>query len=219
VENTSPPPALPDPTSPTLIVLPWLDPVVDAVGHDPRSPYVEHFWLGVLGPSTTWLLRRFATGFDSCPDGYELDLTETAAALGLATTGGRHNPFGRALRRCVQFGMAQPNPHGLSVRRLLPPLSARQVARLPGRLRAVHGEWLAPPPPGGTEYRARVLARSMLEVGDEPERVERQLHLVGVPVHVGTAALRWALDALTLQAPPPDDDHDGATTMLNDSAA
>ena len=39
----------------TLAIRPWPDPVIDAVGHDPRSSYVEHFWLGVLGPSTTWL--------------------------------------------------------------------------------------------------------------------------------------------------------------------
>ena len=32
---------------------PWLDPVIDELGHDPRSAYVETFWLPVLGPPTT----------------------------------------------------------------------------------------------------------------------------------------------------------------------
>ncbi len=40
-----------------LPVRPWPDGVIDALGHDPRSLYVERFWLGILGPSTTWLLR------------------------------------------------------------------------------------------------------------------------------------------------------------------
>ncbi len=31
-------------------ISPWLDPVVDRRGHDPRSSYVEKFWLGTLGP-------------------------------------------------------------------------------------------------------------------------------------------------------------------------
>ena len=31
-------------------VRPWPDPVIDAVGLDPRSAYVERFWLGILGP-------------------------------------------------------------------------------------------------------------------------------------------------------------------------
>lgn len=34
-----------------ITVRPWIDPVVDEHGHDPRSRYVERFWLGVLGPT------------------------------------------------------------------------------------------------------------------------------------------------------------------------
>src|SRR5262245_33165362 len=37
----------------TLIrITPWIDPVVDRRGHDPRSTYVEQFWLGTLGPAS-----------------------------------------------------------------------------------------------------------------------------------------------------------------------
>jgi len=39
------------PLAPTLIVMPWHDPVVEAVGYDARSSYVELFWLGILGPT------------------------------------------------------------------------------------------------------------------------------------------------------------------------
>ena len=39
------------PLAPTLIVMPWRDPVVEAVGFDARSAYVELFWLGILGPA------------------------------------------------------------------------------------------------------------------------------------------------------------------------
>ena len=37
---------------PAPYVEPWPDPVIDELGHDPRSAYVERFWLPVLGPST-----------------------------------------------------------------------------------------------------------------------------------------------------------------------
>src|SRR5947209_18211134 len=127
----------------TLIVLPWPDPLVDAVGHDPRSPYVEQFWLGVLGPSATLLLRRLATAFDAHPDGFELDLHETAGALGLSASSGRTSSFARTLQRCVQFGLAQPHSRGMRVRRRLPPLSQRQVDRLPAGLQVAHDHWLA----------------------------------------------------------------------------
>ena len=65
-------------TRPSIQMVPWHDPVVDLIGHDARSTYVERFWLGVLGPSATWLLRITAYGFEHQPEGFEL---ECAAAV------------------------------------------------------------------------------------------------------------------------------------------
>jgi hypothetical protein len=31
----------------------WHDPVIDELGYDPRSSYVEIFWLPVLGPPSS----------------------------------------------------------------------------------------------------------------------------------------------------------------------
>src|SRR5256885_7588674 len=125
-----------------LTVVPWPDDVIDALGHDPRSNYVEMFWLGTLGPSTTWLLRRMVAGLDTSPDGYQLSLSETATALGLGNKGGRHSPFVRALTRCVQFDLAQHQGEGvLAVRRKVPPLNRRQVLRLPPGLQESHARW------------------------------------------------------------------------------
>ena len=66
-----------------LIVLPWPDPAADAHGHDARGRYAELFVLPILGPTATWLLRRLVDGLEAFPNGYELDLDETARALGL----------------------------------------------------------------------------------------------------------------------------------------
>src|SRR3989475_13177036 len=98
---------LPPLSGDTLHVRPWPDPVIDAVGHDPRSTYVERFWLGVVGPSTTWLLRRMATGLEASPAGFDLRLEDTARALGL---GGprRHSPFLRALAPRRPFRLRPP---------------------------------------------------------------------------------------------------------------
>ena len=49
---------------PTISITPWADPIIDTLGHDPRSEYVERFWLPTLGPTTLLLLRRIATHFD-----------------------------------------------------------------------------------------------------------------------------------------------------------
>ena len=116
-------PAGDPPTFPisTLRVEPWADPVIDAVGHDVRSLYVERFWLGVLGPSSTWLLRRLVAGLDDAPDGYDLDLALTATELGLGVRSGKHSPFVRSIERCCRFGAAhQVDDATLRVRRKLP---------------------------------------------------------------------------------------------------
>src|ERR1700679_242856 len=130
-----------------LTIRPWPDEVIDSLGFDPRSPYVERFWLGVLGPSTTWLLRRMAAGFDSAPDGFELPLGETARALGLGDRGGRNSPFLRTVNRMIQFELAQvvgpPSAGELAVRRRLPPLNRRQIVRLAPEIQAAHERWQA----------------------------------------------------------------------------
>lgn len=186
-------PALP---AETLTVRPWPDPVIDKVGHDPRSTYVERFWLGVLGPSTTWLLRRVAAGLEAEPAGFELPLAETARALGLGGEG-RNSPFVRALGRCCQFDMAQPAGDGvLNVRRRLPPLSRRQLVRLPEALQAEHQRWVeAEAQVSDVERmrtRSRRLALSLIELGEDLEGTERQLHRWRFHPSIARESSLWA---------------------------
>ena len=181
------------PLDPTLIVLPWHDPVVEAIGYDARSAYVELFWLGILGPTSTWLLRRLVTGLDAYPDGYELDLAETANALGLSLTAGVHSPFGKALNRCIMFGMAHETARGIAVRRQIPPLAQRQLRRLPPHLQAAHDDWVGRRTTEPNHLaRAVELAAAMLRVGDEPHQLERQLLSIGIPPRAAVEAVRSA---------------------------
>ena len=102
--------------------------------HDLRSAYVERYWLPVLGPSAVCLLRRIAGGFDAHPDGFDLDLAETAAALGLS---GQARRVQRTCERLVAFNAAQYREEGvLAVRRALPALPAGRVRQLPPALAA-----------------------------------------------------------------------------------
>src|SRR3954447_2763358 len=172
--------ALPVYTTDTLTVRPWPDDVIDLLGHDPRSAYVETYWLGILGPSTTWLLRRLVAGLESSPAGYELPLSETASCLGLGNKGGRHSPFMRSLARCVQFHLAQyEGEYVLAVRRKVPPLNRRQIMRLPESLQLSHQEWqesqVRTPLSEQQRQRGRHLALSLFQLGEDVEAVERQL--------------------------------------------
>lgn len=191
------PPAFP---TPTLQVRPWPDAVIDEVGHDPRSPYVERFWLGMLGPTATWLLRRLAAGLEESPAGFELDLAGTASELGIGSRGGQQSPFVRSIHRCCRFGATElVDDRTLRVRRKLPPLTRAQIERLPEPLRQAHAQWLARVAPTSTiaveqlRNRARHLALSLLELGEDGEATERQLHRWRVHPAMAHDATAWAL--------------------------
>lgn len=168
------------PTDDTLMVVPWNDPVVDAVGHDAGSRYVELFWLNVLGPTALWALRRLTMGLERYPLGYELDLAETASAMGLSYSSGTSNTFVRSLQRCILFGVAQPVPDGLAVRRRVPPIAARHLARMPEGLQQQHQSWQVRECTLDDLQRGRLLGEAMLAAGDDPDDVERQLLSLGV---------------------------------------
>ena len=118
------------------------DPLVDSAGFDPRSAYVERFWLPVLGPTATWLLRRIADRLTTDPDGFELSLEDTARALGLGGVGGRYSPFNRAFDRCLNYrALRHASPGVLAVRRRLGPVPAHLVRRFPAALADEHRRW------------------------------------------------------------------------------
>ena len=177
----------------------WADPVVDRVGHDPRSAYVERFWLGVLGPSTTLLMRRLATELDAQPTGFDLDLAETSRSLGLGGNKGRHSAFLRAIDRTTTFRLARrAGRDGLQVRRHLPPLTLAQLKRLPTTVRDAHDEWnraeLARRDVVAARDRARRLALSLFGMGCDLDDVERELHRWRYHPAMASAAATWARD-------------------------
>lgn len=122
----------------SLRVLPLEDPVLAQLGHDPRSDYVETYWLSILGPSAVLFLRRLAAQFDREPEGFELDLVACAQELGLGSKGGKHSPMWRTLDRICRFGLATRNGPNVALNRHLPPLTMRQIDRLPTHLQRAH---------------------------------------------------------------------------------
>lgn len=127
-----------------IAVVPWPDAVLTAHGFDPRHAYVERFWLGVIGPSATWLIRRFARGLDENPAGFRVDLADTARALGLGEGVGKNSMVWRTIDRLTTFHLAQTfGDHQLAVRTHLPPLTQRQLTRLPRSVQLAHERFIA----------------------------------------------------------------------------
>jgi len=180
-----------------LGVLPWLDPERDDTGHDPRSAYVETFWLPLLGPSTTLLLRRLADEFDAEPRGFEIDCAALSREIGLGPRLDRRGSFARTLERCDKFNMVQLSGELLYVRRLIPRLSDRQVARLGNRLRALHASWTIDPADDGAQRRTELvrathLARTLLALGETTHAAETQLHQWHFHPSIAWHAVQWA---------------------------
>ena len=177
----------------------WPDALIDRLGHDPRSAYVERFWLAILGPSTVLLMRHLAHELDEHPEGFTLDLTDTARALGVGMRGGRQSPFMRTLDRVCRFGAARwQTPDRLAVRRKLAPLTRSQLGRLTPSLQQQHQEYLdahgAPDEARRRQERARQLALSLLELGEDPAATEHQLHRWRFHPAVAHDALQWAIE-------------------------
>jgi hypothetical protein len=183
----------------TLTVVPWSDPLLDSLGHDPRSRYVETFWLPTLGPTAVLLMRHLADRFDHDPKGVQLQVADTSQALGVGQRDGNSSPIVRTLTRLAQFELACEDGRGtVAVRRNLPPINPRHLRRLPSALQHAHGAWVEArqdeSPMAEARRRSRRVAYTLLEQGDEPDRVERVLHSMGFHPSLCHESARWAYD-------------------------
>jgi len=177
----------------------WPDPLMDRLGHDPRSVYVEQFWLGILGPSTVWLLRHCASQLDQAPEGFDLALGDVAGALGLGHRGGRNSPLARSIMRACRFGAARALSEGeLQVRRRVAPLNRSQVQRLPEYLQErhrIHTEReLDLGDLDSQRRRARRLALGLVGCGGHLDDSELQLGRWRIHPSIAAEAVRWAWD-------------------------
>jgi hypothetical protein len=200
----------------TIRILPWHDPVIDTLGHDPRAPYPEKFWLPTLGPSALFLIRHLADRFDAEPGGFDLALGEASRCLGLGDRIGRSSTVARSLGRLVQFDLATyPTDDGdggdggtarvLHVRRHVPPINRRHVRRLPASRQAEHDAWvsarLAEPALAAARHNARRAAVVLSAMGERPEAVERALGTAGFAPALARDAAAWAGEQLAAAAP------------------
>lgn len=208
-DHTGPPPNRPGATAPSsrpvpppipsaalaLTVRAWPDPILDVLGHDPRSPYAERFWLPTLGPTACWLLRLLATHLDVTEAVPPLEAQALARRLGIGNGIGRTSPLQRTIDRCCRFGVVRRvGPDEIAVRRRLPALSASQLARLPRTLQQEHDAWMSEQRQRSDLPRhAARLARSLLERGTTVEEVRHQLRRWNVDAAVADRAVRAAL--------------------------
>ena len=103
------------------------------------NPASRKFWLPILGPSTTWLLRHLAVHLDVCPDrGCARCLEHRSSPSASVSRTGKHAPFMRTVTRAIDF-RGWPvwlDQAASKYGAFLPaPLARRHLLRLPESLR------------------------------------------------------------------------------------
>ena len=181
----------------TLTLSPWSDPIIDTLGHDPRSEYVERFWLPTLGPTTLLLLRRVASTFDRTEDAVTVDVADLSQSLGLGARDGASSPLLRSVDRLIQFGLAVLiKPGHYAVRRNVPPVNRRHMHRIPLALQREHEDWvvtqLGESPLEHARRRARRVAFALFEQREQLDAVERTLLDIGFHPSVCRESAEWA---------------------------
>ena len=190
----------------TLHITPWADTLLDTLGHDPRSWYVETFWLPTIGPTCLLLARRIADGFDRNPDGFVVAFESLSVSLGLGEPPSPGNgPLKRAIQRLERFSIASLDTHGvLLAHRRFPPIHRKHLHRLPTSVRAIdheiHEAELARPMPEIAESNARRIALRFVAAHESPDCIERTLLRSGYTPRIARDAAMWATRALAQTA-------------------
>lgn len=134
-------PTQPAPIVQTITIEALTDPVIDQFGHHVSSLYCETFHLPVIGPTALWLLRLAARHTTDGP--WAVEASDLGKALGLGGSFHKNSPLHRTFDRLKSFRCADGGWN--TTWRLathLPPLTRRQLDRLPATLQAEHNRWI-----------------------------------------------------------------------------
>ena len=104
-----------------LVLVADRNPVLETLGHDPRSPAAEAGWLNRLGPAAMCAHRRIVSLLEVVGDGHAVPLAGLAADLGLPGGTGQNTKIIRTLDRLARYGIATPRADSLAVALALPP--------------------------------------------------------------------------------------------------
>ena len=116
----------------------WHDPIIDGFDQDPEGTYARLAWLPIIGPSSFLMWGTLASQLRRQRSA-TWELAELAGFHGLQRGSGRNGMVRRTLTRLVLFQLlAESAPDTWLVRLSAPPVSQRQLERLPGVVVQLH---------------------------------------------------------------------------------
>ncbi len=173
------------------------DPRHDYRYHDPRSVYVERFWMSVLGPSAILFLRliiRELAATTTDDQSVVLEVSEISRRLGLGYKGGKNSALMRTIERCCTFGMANRIDTGvLDVRTAIPPMPDHLHNRLTKALREEIVMWSRTHDCHEIDDgQARSLARDILDMGHGLHESAERLMMLNVGLETSQKSVAWS---------------------------
>ncbi|MFM8870428.1 MAG: hypothetical protein ACKOFD_02480 [Actinomycetota bacterium] len=140
------------PSTGLITVAPWRQASITRSCPLAECRYLEQFWLGILGPTATWLARHLSrlvmaqSEVNTSHVGITVDISELGARLGVSTQPLHDSVLSRAINRLIMFNFAAPSGSDESVlemRTTAPRVSDRLVARMHPSLRDAHWQWVS----------------------------------------------------------------------------
>jgi hypothetical protein len=125
---------------------PWPDPAVDHFDCHPEGTYSRLAWLPIVGPSSWLMWGTLAVQLRREPQ-VQWELGALAEAHGLQRGAGQHGMVRRTLARLGQFRLCAPVDDTYHLVRLTaPPVTRRQLERLPSFVAEIHQQTFAQDP-------------------------------------------------------------------------
>jgi len=107
------------------------------------DPYVETFWLKVLGPTATLLTNYLSMNSITNRNAFKADLSELSFELGTGVRSGKQSPVSKQLKRLVQNEIIfQISENEFLVPKCISPMKVMQLSKLDNQNRIRHEVWM-----------------------------------------------------------------------------
>jgi len=107
------------------------------------DPYIETFWLKVLGPTATLLTNYLTMNSMTNKGAFKAELSDLSFELGTGARSGKQSPVSKQLKRLVQNEIIfQISDNEFLVPKCISPMSGMQLSKLDIRNRNCHEVWI-----------------------------------------------------------------------------
>lgn len=107
-----------------------------------NDPYINTFWLPILGPTATLLLNHLMSSALCEYDEFVMDLAELSSTIGVGNREGNSSPIVKNLKRLCDFGLISKYQERYYIPTNIEPMCENHLRKLNTKLQCEHSAWL-----------------------------------------------------------------------------